>query len=256
MRCHANAIVPDIPDLAREIAEEEAKIDAAAGRAGSERQAGFKFDYTAEQWAEIAKSFEPLQPQEQVIERARVLLVWSAREYFLAAVNGPRHEMRKKLQSGHWAKVQSHADALMSQLRLLARDELGNVPPSIANFKMENAFKEALPMLLYLSVWARSRVVELGELIDDGFPKVSAKAYYQCRVLRLWTQMGGKLGISRHPVSGKTKGPLARYFSAVTQPVHGGSPESLHAIVKRHRCHEQALERWRMEMFIANDGVA
>ena len=72
--------------------------------------------------------------------------------------------------------------------------------------------------------------------------KNSPKAAYQSSVLDVWTDLGGQLKFSRHPNTGKIKGPLARYFSAVTQPVHGGSPESLPDIIERHVAGKAALK--------------
>jgi hypothetical protein len=71
---------------------------------------------------------------------------------------------------------------------------------------------------------------------------------FHFRVLEVWTDLGGKLQISRHPTTGKIKGPLARYFAAATQPVLGGSLESLPDILARQKKLMEAFHKYRIEM--------
>jgi len=62
------------------------------------------------------------------------------------------------------------------------------------------------------------------------------KFMFQFKVLLIWTELGGELGISRHGKYGTIQGPLARFFRAVTVPVMGAlapSPESLPDIIRR-----------------------
>ena len=68
--------------------------------------------------------------------------------------------------------------------------------------------------------------------------------FYQ-RILRSWTdRFGGKLSTTYDPVSGETRGNLAKYFFDVVRPVMGdGAPshQSIRDIVDR----QTALEDWR-----------
>lgn len=210
----------------------------------------FTFDYSPEEWAKIAKSIESFEGKQEAIDEARVLLRNSARSYFLDVLNGPGHAREQKLRLQHWSKADRLSEALFSELNWVSRDELGNGPPNPDGAERKPYDAEMLA-LMKIRVMARSRVVHLSEKIDDGYPKATPKAHYQFYVLEMWTRLGGKLRFSRHPSSGKIKGPLVRYFSAVTEPVYGGKPESLPDIMKRHEARKAALEKWRLEMALA-----
>jgi hypothetical protein len=210
------------------------------------------FDYTPEQWMEIAKSIQHFQ-EPDAYENALFKLRNSARSYFLATFNQPDTKRRKKLLLKHWTKTRDLADALMSEFFWLARDELNYGPPDHSGNERK-PYHENRFALMKIRLMATANLISLGGKIDDGIqrfgpeaialmkttvvyaddPKTTAKSAYHSDVLDVWTELGGKLKISRHPNTGKLGGPLARYFSAVTLPVHGGSPESLPDIIERH----------------------
>jgi hypothetical protein len=70
-------------------------------------------------------------------------------------------------------------------------------------------------------------------------------------VLEVWTDLGGKLKFSRHPNTKKIGGPLVRYYSAATKPVHGGSPESLRDAIKRYKAQKAVPKKQRRERVVA-----
>ena len=203
------------------------------------------FEYTAEQWAEIARSIQQLHAKPEAIERARRELKTSARSFLWEVVNKARNKHNRKRLLWHWVRAGKLADALMAELTWFARN---NVHPTSASGK---PFAEELDALTTVSVMAGKCTVTLRGKFDDGDPKATSKTRYNSRVLDVWTKLGGKLKFSRHPRTGKVKGPLARYFSAVTQPVHGGSPESLPDIIKRHLARRAALDKYRLARAIA-----
>jgi hypothetical protein len=207
------------------------------------------FDYTAEQWMEIAQSLQQFLPKQETIETVRSQLRNLARSFLLDLVDDPRHKQRKISQLKHWNKASKLADSLMSELTWLARNDPHPPDPS---GETPNPYNEASSALMKISVKAKGRTIAVGKRIDDGYPTSTRKAAYHSNVLQVWTTLGGKLRISRHPSTGKIKGPLARYFSAVTKPVHGGSPESLPDIIKRHLARNAALDKWRLDGAIAN----
>jgi hypothetical protein len=207
------------------------------------------FDYSPEQWAEVAKSLQPLKAKDEAIEKARGRLERAARSFFRDKLNGPGHKRQRQWKLEHWTKVDKLADALISEFFWLERDEIRHGPPDPSG-KERQPYRHQITELMKISVKAKRHVSP--NRIDDGFPRTTLKSDYHGAVLRVWTELGGKLKVSRHPATGKIKGPLVRYFSAVTQPVHGGSPESLPDIIRRHVELEAAIEKWRLDMFVAN----
>jgi hypothetical protein len=197
---------------------------------------------------EIAKSIQHFLAKADAYEKALLKLQSSARSFFLETFNRPGLKQQKKWRLNHWTKVDKLVDALMPEFFWLTHDERNNGPPHPYG---KEPYHEDLLAPMKISVMAKSQIVSLGGKIDDGYPKTTAKTVYHSSVLDVWTELGGKLKFSRHPRTGKIKGPLARYFSAVTQPVHGGSPESLPDIIKRHLAQKAALDKWRLDNFIA-----
>jgi hypothetical protein len=214
------------------------------------------FDYTTEEWAKVAASLRPLSAADpQMIEKVRLHLVRSARSYFLQMANGPGKKQQKKWRLKHWTKVKNLADALMSEFFWLKRDSLAHGPPDPSG-RERHPYQEQLLALMEISEMAAHHTTNRNttnrnttnrKRIDDGYPEGTLKSWYQFAVLEVWTELGGKLKISRHPIKGKIKGPLVKYFSAVTEPVHGGSPESLPDIIKRHEALKAARDKYRLD---------
>jgi hypothetical protein len=184
---------------------------------------------------------------QQAIEKALLQLRRSARDFLFDMVENFRQKQRRNLELKHWTKIGKLADALTLELDWLAHNTVNAPDPDDETHK---PYDEQLQALMKIRVMARGRMVNSGGRIDDGYPKTTPKAKYHSEVLDVWTELGGKLKFSRHPRTGKIKGPLARYFAAITQPVHGGSPESLPDIINRHLADKAALDKWRLDTFI------
>lgn len=207
------------------------------------------FEYTVEQWAEIARSFQHFDISQEMIEKAHSQLQKSARSYLLEIVNKPKRKQARNWRLKHWIRTGKLADALISEMTWLSRNEQHPPDPSGRDRQW---YSKELEVLLAISVMAQKHAVGIREGINDGYPESTAKGLYHSRVLDVWTELGGKLRFSRHPSTGHIKGPLVRYFLAVTQPLHGGSPESLPDIIERHVARKKALDEWRRRMAIAN----
>jgi hypothetical protein len=198
------------------------------------------FEYTEVQWAEIVRSLQHLQPNEEDLGKARRRLGDAARRYRLQKVNAAGDKTRQRWFARDWARIVKLSDELMRLLH--RRSNLEEEPPHPNGEPPADPWREHQEALMKLNFVARA---SLAASNDDGFPKASWRAWYQFDVLETWTRLGGKLQFSRHPQKHKITGPLARYFSAVTQPMLGGSLESLPDIVKRHKAMALALNRWR-----------
>jgi hypothetical protein len=110
------------------------------------------------------------------------------------------------------------------------------------------AYVKEVLALLRISAMAKSgKSVRMASSLAKSL-KARPKAQYQFEVLEVWTRLGGETNFSRHPTTGEIGGPLTRYFCAVTQPVHGGSPESLPDILGRYEAREATLEEIRLAL--------
>jgi hypothetical protein len=200
------------------------------------------FDYTDEQWADIERSLLHLQPGQAALERARNELVQAARinlSELLDEALGRRN--REKWIAKEWARIEKLSDDLRGSLTRVARFEgLGSPPPG--RQPAVEPYKGEQLAVARLNSMAVARLA--GPKIDDGFPKATRRQWFQFHVLHVWTELGGELRFSRHPTRGKIKGPLARYFAAATQPVCGGSLESLPDILKRQESMLAAVKQW------------
>jgi hypothetical protein len=209
-------------------------------------------DYTDEQWAEIERALRHLQPDRAALENARERLVQAARLHNSELVNeGLGGTTLEKWIAKEWARIEKLSDDLLESLRRVATFE-GHDSPSTPPGKQPglDPYKDYRLTLTRLGTMAKDRLA--GPKIDDGFPKATRRGRFHFHLLHVWTDLGGTLGISRDPKTGKIKGPLARYFAAATQPVCGGSLESLPDIVARQKSMAEAVEKWRAKMLIAN----
>jgi hypothetical protein len=203
------------------------------------------FEYTEEQWAEIVRSLQHLQPNEEDPGKAHRRLRDAARRYRLVKANAPGEKTRQRQFRRDWAGIAKLSDQLM---HLLHRRSECESPPDPDGGPLWDLWREEQEALMTVNRVARSRLAE--SRIDDGFPTVGPSVWYQFYVLETWTCLGGKLELSRHPRTHKISGPLARYFSAVTQPVLGGSLESLPDIVKRHKAMRPLVNKWRVSQLV------
>jgi hypothetical protein len=207
------------------------------------KQDALAFEYTEDDWAEIVRSLQHLHPSEEGLGKARRRLANAARRYCRQKENAPKEKTRQRRFRRDWAKIAKLSDEVMHLLHRYSEDE---GPPNPDGGPCFDRFARDKEALTKLKVAAQGRLADLPRLIDDGFPTAGPRTWYQFHVLETWTRFGGKLQFSRHPQKHKITGPLARYFSAVTQPVLGGSLESLPDIVKRHKALRLVYNKWRV----------
>jgi hypothetical protein len=194
-----------------------------------------------------------LQLDQASLKKAQAQLRSLIRCYFLDLVNHDGNTIRKKWVTQHWTKIAKLSHELGDLLFAVSAHEKANGPPTPEGAPLlENLYKDHQLALLKLEILARRRLskTDIEKLIDEEFPntKSNTRVLFQFGVLEVWMHFGGKLGVSRHPVTGKVTGPLARYFSAVTQPICGGSPESLPDIVARQETLRAARRKLRREL--------
>jgi hypothetical protein len=210
------------------------------------------FEYTDEQWTDIERSLLHLQPDQAALENARNELVQAARinlSELLDDALGRRNI--DKWVAKEWAKIEKLSDDLLGSLTRVARFKgLGSPPPG--RQPAVEPYKGEQLAVARLNAMAVARLA--GPKIDDGFPKATRRQWFQFHVLHVWTELGGKLRFSRHPTTGKIKGPLARHFAAATQPVCGGSLESLPDILERQESMLAAVKQWAAKMRAPNGG--
>jgi hypothetical protein len=207
------------------------------------------FDYTDEQWADIERSLLHLQPDQAALERARNELVQAARINLSERLDEALG--RKRLEecvAKEWARIEKSSDDLLGSLTRVARFEGHDSPPGSEPYKDDEI------ALARLNAMAKARLAR--PKIDDGFPKATRRQWFQFHVLHVWTDLGGELQFSRHPTTRKVKGPLARYFVAATQPVCGGSLESLRDILDWQESMLPAVKQWAAKMRAPNGGSA
>jgi hypothetical protein len=204
-----------------------------------------RWDYPPRERQRIAEAIRYLEIAEEAIEPALQQLRIYGRNYLLALLHG-RSERQK-----HWVKANRLAEDLNAELQWLAENEDGLLHSN------DSTLREALDPRTSLGLFSirlitRSRVVQYENLIDDGFPDATPRAYFQFKVLDQWVKLGGTVRISRHPHTQKIGGPLVRFYSAVTEPVIGGSPETLTHVVKAYKSWKAALDSWQLSMAIWN----
>jgi hypothetical protein len=208
------------------------------------------FDYTDEQWADIERSLLHLQPDQAALEKARNELVQAARLHNWELIDDAfgRRNLEKCIAK-EWVRIKKLSDDLLGALRRVGTFEGLDRPgrqPAVESYKDEQL------AVARLNAMAVARLA--GPKIDDGFPKATKRQWFHFHVLHVWTELGGKLRFSRHPTTQQIKGPLARYFAAATQPVCGGSLESLPDILKRQESLLPAVKQWVAKMRAPNGG--
>lgn len=191
--------------------------------------------YSDTQWADVEIALEHLKPKDYELRTARVELERAIElflaAYFLAGTDRPPRE-RIRTAAREWAQISQ----LIKKLEPLWHSRVLDTPPLDwpPAFQRGRVLREIRRGLTTLKTVAKvSESQAKSEILE---PK--ARALFHSTVLNVWTRLGGELKISKHPDTHKTTGPLARYFAAATQCVHGGSLETLRDIVKRHKRHD------------------
>jgi hypothetical protein len=184
------------------------------------------FDYSENEWAKIEQSLQCLHPDQTALHNARRCLEICANHYLLSPFE--KSEIKELTRSCE--KIIKQSNNLRSDLELLANYLL----PSNGLLRVQNLCKELSEVPTAL--WFFQTL---------GRPKVNPRSWYQFRVLNVWTDLGGKLRISRHPIKKCVTGPLARFFSAATQPVlRSTSVETLPDVLERHGRLDAEYQKW------------
>jgi hypothetical protein len=204
-----------------------------------------RWDYPPQERERIVEAIRYLKVLGNAIEPALQQLRIYGRNYLLTLVSG-RSERQK-----HWVKAHRLAEDLNAELRWLAENEHGLLPDST----LRKALDPRSLGLFSIRLITRSRVVQYENMIDDGFPDATPKAYFRFKVLDQWVKLGGTVRFSRHPHTQKIGGPLVRFYSAVTEPVIGGSAETLTHVVKAYKSWKAALDSWQLSMAIWNGDI-
>jgi hypothetical protein len=193
--------------------------------------AAHPFDYTNEQWAEIRQSLQHLKLDPARIDEACMCLQEIVTAYFCDKANRPDRKVAQQTKRFRqkWARI--------SKLSVRLSEELDAVRGPWPIREIADKLSELRMMADKRTRFASFKLT--GCVLGIG---ANPQIQFRFRVLKIWTNLGGQLGISRHPLTGKVKGPLAKYFAAVTQPVIGGSLETLPDAIERQK---RAIEKWR-----------
>lgn len=177
------------------------------------------FKYTSEQWAEIDASICALRVK-KVSRETRAELLRAARQYD-AESKMPAPADRAK----RWKRIAKLADKLLSELVPACESrQAWIIDPE--NRRLESGellrWEQAL---LEIGLAGNIRIRDRDFHFDDDDPRSLAfdpqdftrQFYYD--VIVEWQRLGGSLGITRHPASGKIGGKFPRFFFAVVRPV-------------------------------------
>ena len=179
------------------------------------------FDYSKAEWDEIEACIVTVRNM-PLMEIERASLLRAALKYGRVAEERKNGDyLPPNVRAKSWTKVARLCAQLCEALETALLNTLG-----------KDAETTAEPFY-----WGVSRLVSFTGRLD---PQI---VYFQ-HILWLWTDIfRGKLKLSRDPGSGQLRGPLARYFLAVTGPVmtdEAPSLESLPDIVDR----QKSFYRW------------
>jgi hypothetical protein len=189
------------------------------------------FDYSEEQWSNIAAATQSIRTG-ALPDEARTELVRSACVYLAGMAHAAPTEHRR------WRNVARQAYKL--QQALSAAIEI-----NIQHLRKCGVEEKNLPTSMRRELEHLSDIGDLANEMADMYQRQpselrhlnSPRLMYEWEVLEIWILLGGRLGISRHPKTGKVQGPLARFFRAVTAPVMGAAApalETLRDAIARH----------------------
>jgi hypothetical protein len=191
------------------------------------------FQYTDEQWAEIEKELLDLRPDlsKTGLEQVRRRLRGIASEYLMYSKKRPGAAGRRKLSKRRRARI----DKLSKDLLQLLSVEL-NHPGDDYESPLDLAvfYYDAYDDVLFRLKDLLKPSVE--ELTGDRADRRDERTWFQFLVLKVWTDLGGRLTRTYDPQFGKISGPLLDYFFAAVRPVMGDdapSPQSVPAIIDR-----------------------
>jgi hypothetical protein len=186
------------------------------------------FDYTDEQWAAIEREIALVRSAPLNRSEKSSLFILYGNMYLHSVRSGQSLEARLQERTELWTVVRNLAEELLP------------------------ALNRAMAMHVYNEKYIVRMTTLLDKLRNDaalfGKPWIqkSPKEEYYEDVLSIWVDhCGGQLKKSRDKTTKKPKGPLLRFFMAVTYPVMGidaPKPETIFDIVDREKLRRKAAE--------------
>jgi hypothetical protein len=243
----------------------------AIGVASSAQRVPHPFDYSEAEWDEIEAQVTAVR-RTRLSAAERASLIEAAQEYMRQTEErkaGTYLSPNERAKS--WAKVERLCSQLCEALEAAGRNRFGDDWHTSAAVDLGELSLWGRPQASlvgnckpYTSPLSIGHIIELltrlGHEAEDfakafawSIPKIRSWTgrldpqviYFQC-ILLLWIDFGGKLKLSRNPLSGGIHGPLVRYFVAVTGPVMkdmAPSLQSLPDIVRRQALFQKWLDK-------------
>jgi hypothetical protein len=184
-----------------------------------------EFDYSDEQWAAIET--EVALVRSRLLTRFERRLFIHAGDLYLSSVrNRQSFEARVREKEESWTVVRNLAEELLAALYRAMATHVYN----------EKYIVRLAPLL--------NKLRDDAQLFGKPWILRSPKDEYYERVLSIWVDhCGGQLKKSRDKTTQKPRGPLLRFFVAVTYPVMGidaPKPETIFDIVDREKLRRKA----------------
>ena len=207
----------------------------AAARAAATDEPAPLFNYSEKEWLEIEEAVQAIR-KGMLPKKARKWLVGEARWYLA------NRSLPNDLWWRTWQKAAFQTEKARQVISGIAEHHLELLNRAGYSKKMNLAvvnrcYGEDLRALARIRDRAKKEA-KAEKFPTEGAHYGNSKLMYEFKVLLIWTFLGGELRVSRHPISQKIQGPLARFFRAVTVPVMGASapsPESLPDIIRRQK---------------------
>jgi hypothetical protein len=224
------------------------------------------FDYSPEEWAAIDAAVIKLRPSGLSDHDRRFLRTW-AMNYRLCSAQ-PAATVSVMMEQ--WVSVWRLIEKLEDRLKRAVDVCFGGQPPvKICAPEFYKRPVAALPPQIYDFDHQLAELSSLKKLVAECAAYLSrdgaihtavgpARDWYYSLILTTWQQLGGRLAISRHPVSGKVGGPLARFFWSVAAPVMGKeapSVSSIPGIVAGFKRRAAATEKEKAEHDAVINGI-
>jgi hypothetical protein len=190
------------------------------------------FNYSEDEWSKIAAATQSIRTGALPDEIRAELIGW-ARVYLARMAHSAPIEHRRWVNIARQAcrLEQALSDAVELNIQFLRK--CGSEEKDLTSWDMRRELETLSEIALLANAMADTTQREPSDLRHFNSPRLM----YEWEILEIWVQLGGRLGISRHPRTGKVQGPLARFFRAVTVPVMGASApalETLRDAIARH----------------------
>lgn len=187
-----------------------------------------QFDYSEEQWTAIAREVAFVRSAPLTRSERLSVFVHAGRMYLSSVKIRQSFQARLQEKTESWTAVRNLA---------------GELQIALGRAMATNVYNEKyivrMPTLL-------RKLRNDAELFGEPWILRSPKEEFYQNVLSMWVDhCGGQLKKSRDKTTQKPKGPLLRFFVAVTQPVMGvdaPKPETIFDIVDREKLRRKAAE--------------